>query len=243
MITVVLPAYNEEDNIALLLNEIKRLLEERFSGVRVIVVDDGSHDRTVDKANEFQDSNIIVVKHGNNRGLSEAIKTGLLEALRVSSERDVIVTMDADNTHTPGLIFRMASLVDEGNDVIIASRYQKGARVIGISKIRKTISFWGSVLLRFLFPIEGVKDYTSGYRAYRAGILKAAFEKWGDEFISESGFACMVDILLKLRSMNVIMNEAPLIVRYDYKIGRSKMDVPKTIKQTLKVVSKRIFER
>jgi len=243
MITVVLPAYNEEANIALLLTEIKRLLQERFSGVRVIVVDDGSQDRTVDKVNAFQDKNIIVIKHGKNRGLSEAIKTGLVEALRVSSQRDVIVTMDADNTHTPGLIFRMASLVDEGNDLIIASRYQKGARVIGISKTRETISFWGSILLRILFPIKGVRDYTSGYRAYRANILKMAFEKWGDEFISESGFACMVDILLKLRSMNIIMNEVPLIVRYDYKVGSSKMDVPKTIKQTLKVVGKRMFGR
>ncbi len=243
MIVVVLPAYNEEKTIVPLLIEIKRLLKERFSGVRIIIVDDGSVDKTREAVEGFQDDNIKLIRHEKNKGLSEAIKTGLLEAIRLSSGEDVIVTMDADNTHTPGLIFRMASLIDEGNDVIIASRYVKGARVIGISKKRETISFFGSIFLRTLFPIKGARDYTSGYRAYRSAILKKAFEKWGDEFISESGFACMVDILLKLREMKPIMNEVPLIVRYDYKVGNSKMDVPKTAKQTLKIALKRFFRR
>ena len=241
MIRVVLPAYNEEKAIIPLLNEIKRLLKERFSGVRIIVVDDGSEDATVERIEALSDESITLIKHDKNKGLSEAVKTGLLEALRVSSETDVIVTMDADNTHCPGLIFRMASLIDEGNDVIIASRYVKGSRVIGISKKRKALSFWGSIFLRILFPIEGVKDYTSGYRAYRSSILKKAFEKWGNEFISEAGFTCMVDILLKLRKMKIIMNEVPLIVHYDYKVGNSKMDVSKTMRQTLKLAVKRFM--
>lgn len=242
MITVVLPAYNEENAIIPLLNEIQRLLKERFSGVKIIVVDDGSTDRTVDKVNKFQSSNITLIRHEKNKGLSEAIKTGLLEALRISSEKDSIVTMDADNTHCPGLIFRMATLIDEGNDMIIASRYINGARIVGASKRRILLSLGGSLFLRFLFPTKGVRDYTSGYRAYRAGVLKRAFEKWGDEFISESGFSCIVDILLKLRRMNLVINEVPLILHYDYKSSVSKMDISKTIKQTLKLAIIRFFE-
>jgi dolichol-phosphate mannosyltransferase len=243
MITVVLPAYNEEKTITPLLKEIGRLLRERFSGVRVIVVDDGSTDGTALKAGEFKDANIRLIRHPRNMGLSEAVKTGLVEALKVSASNDVIVTMDADNTHCPGLIFRMASLIDEGNDVIIGSRYVNGSRVLGISRTRTLLSFFGSILLRTLFPIKGVRDYTSGYRAYRADILKRAFDRWGGDFISEPGFSCIVDILLKLRTMNVVMNEVPLIVRYDYKAGESKMDVPRTIRQTLRLAVARFFFR
>lgn len=235
MITVVLPAYNEEGDIVPLLNEIERLLKERFSGVNVIVVDDGSSDRTVERVESIKSGNIRLVKHGVNKGLSEAIKTGLLEALSVSSDNDVIVTMDADNTHCPGLVFRMASLIDEGNDVIIASRYLSRARVLGLKFGRRLLSLCASLFLRCLFPTKGVRDYTSGYRAYRAGVLKKAFEKWGDGFISESGFSCIVDILLKLRKMNIVINEVPLILHYDYKFGPSKINIRKTIKQILRL--------
>ena len=242
MITVVLPAYNEDGDIVPLLLEVQRLLKERFSGVNVIVVDDGSTDQTVKRVEEIKSSNIKLIKHGTNKGLSEAIKTGLLEALSTSSDNDVIVTMDADNTHCPGLVFRMASLIDEGNDVIIASRYVSGARVLGLSAGRRLLSLCASIFLRCLFSTQGVKDYTSGYRAYRAGILKKAFEKWGDGFISESGFSCIVDILLQLRNMNVVINEVPLILHYDYKFGPSKINIWKTIKQVLRLSLVRLLK-
>ncbi|GAH80896.1 unnamed protein product [marine sediment metagenome] len=90
--------------------------------------------------------------------------------------------MDADNTHCPGLIFRMASLIDEGNDVIIASRYINGARVLGLPKKRRFLSIAASLFLKILFPTKGVKDFTSGYRAYRAAVLRKAFDKWGGCF-------------------------------------------------------------
>ncbi|GAH80893.1 unnamed protein product, partial [marine sediment metagenome] len=77
MITVVLPAYNEEKTIIPLLAEIRRLLKERFGEVRVIVVDDGSTDGTSDRVKEFQDLETRLIKHSVNKGLSEAIKTGL----------------------------------------------------------------------------------------------------------------------------------------------------------------------
>lgn len=239
MITVILPAYNEEEAIVPLLEEMYRVLSQRFPGLRVIVVDDGSTDRTAERVKEFRDGSVELVQHERNKGYSEAMKTGLVRALHGASGSDVIVTMDADNTHSPGLVFRMATLIDEGNDVVIASRYVPGARVVGVSPIRNLFSWGASWLLRLLFPMKGVKDYTSGYRAYRAGILKEAFGRWGDHFISQSGFACTVDILLKLRRMNVVMNEVPLILRYDLKPGASKMNVKRTIKETLLLALRR----
>ncbi len=240
MIKIVLPAYNEEETILSLIMDIKRILGERFNDFEVIVVNDGSTDNTAKIVSELNLHILKLVEHNRNKGLSESIKTGLLYALKNFDENDIIVTMDADNTHSPGLIHRMSTFIEEGNDVVIASRYRPGARVIGLTLARKTISFGGNMLLRLLFPTRGVKDYTSGYRAYRAGVLSKAFDLWENSFINEPGFSCQVDILLKLRKMRVIMNEVPLILRYDQKESASKMNVTSTIIDTLKLVVKRL---
>ena len=240
MIKIVLPAYNEEETILPLIMDIKRILGERFNDFEVIVVNDGSTDNTAKIVSELNLHILKLVEHNRNKGLSESIKTGLLYALKNFDENDIIVTMDADNTHSPGLIHRMSTFIEEGNDVVIASRYRPGARVIGLTLARKTISFGGNMLLRLRFPTRGVKDYTSGYRAYRAGVLSKAFDLWENSFINEPGFSCQVDILLKLRKMRVIMNEVPLILRYDQKESASKMNVTSTIIDTLKLVVKRL---
>ena len=175
MITIVLPAYNEAENIALLIERIHKIAKKRLiEGIKVIVVDDGSTDDTVDKVQEIADPDVLLVKHEENRGLGEAIKTGILTALDVSENEDVIITMDSDNTHSPGLLMRMVMAIDEGNDVVIASRYQAGARVIGVNLFRKALSLGMSWIFRLLLPIAGVKDYSCGYRAYRTEILKKA---------------------------------------------------------------------
>ena len=241
MIKIVLPAYNEEETILPLIMDIMRILGERFKAFEVIVVNDGSTDNTAKIVSELNLPMVKLVEHTKNKGLSESIKTGLVYTLKDTDQNDIIVTMDADNTHSPGLIHRMSTLIEEGNDVVIASRYRPGARIIGLTLTRRTISFGGNMLFRLLFPTRGVKDYTSGYRAYRAGFLCKAFELWENSFINEPGFSCQVDILLKLRKMHAIMNEVPLILRYDQKESASKMNVMSTMTDTLKLAAKRFF--
>jgi len=244
MIAIVLPAYNEESSIPLLIEQIRKTARMRLpEGVKIIVVDDGSTDHTTARVQALAGSDLILIQHSHNRGLGETIKTGLLHAIHLSPEVDVIVTMDSDNTHTPGLLMRMIMALEEGNDVVIASRYRPGARTIGLSWHRQLLSLGMSWLFRLLLPIPGVHDYSCGYRAYRAEVLQLAFQKWDNQFISQSGFSCMVDILLKLNRLNAIMTEVPMILHYDYKRGKSKMDVRKTIFETLALARREKIER
>jgi dolichol-phosphate mannosyltransferase len=237
MVIITLPAYNEEHTLATLLERIREAMEENGIEYRVTVVNDGSTDATSEIVDRMRDVMPVTgINHEVNRGLGEAIRTGLLAAIEGAKDRDIIVTMDSDNTHTPGLIARMVRGIREGNDVIIASRFQPGAHVRGVPLYRRLLSRSASALFRIAFPTPGVRDFTSGYRAYRAGVVKQAFATYGGEFVAESGFSCMVDILLKLRRIDAIMSEVPLVLRYDRKFGVSKMLVVRTAVDTLQLL-------
>jgi dolichol-phosphate mannosyltransferase len=159
-----------------------------------------------------------------------------LAASKSASDDDIVVTMDADETHTPGLILSMVRMIREGHDVVVASRYQRGSRVYGLGAHRILISWAASLLLRLLFPIRGIRDYTCGYRAYRGAAFKYAINEYGNDFVDQDGFHCMVDILLKLRSLPLVFGEVPLILRYDRKKGASKMRLLRTSIYTLRLL-------
>lgn len=241
-VRIVLPAYNEEANLGKLLAQVKLFMEEERINYEVIVVDDGSSDRTAAIANDFASSMPIrLEQHSVNQGLGATIRDGLKLAASLSSSHDIIVAMDADNTHTPGLIPGMIALVKQGNDVVTASRYRPGSHVRGVPFHRLLLSVGARIVFQLVHPIQGVRDYTCGYRAYRASLLQEAFASYGDGFVGEKGFQCMVDILLKLHRMNAIFTEVPLILRYDLKGGVSKMRVASTVRRTLWLLILRRF--
>ncbi|CAN5849410.1 glycosyltransferase [soil metagenome] len=242
-VVVALPAFNEEPNLPDLLGRLDVALSEVPLNYQILIVDDGSTDRTFEVAEEWSEKiPVSVRRHEQNQGLGATLRDGLEWARDVAGPQDVIVTMDADNSHTPELIVRMVRMVREGHDVVIASRYQQGSRVRGLPLSRRLLSRAASWVFRVLFPIKGVKDYTSGYRAYKAGVLQDALES-DPAFFDQDGFQVMVDVLLKLRrNASLIFGEVPMILRYDMKEGASKMDVGATISNTLRLLVRRRFE-
>jgi dolichol-phosphate mannosyltransferase len=237
---VVLPAYNEEANVGNLLDRIDQALTDADQPYEVIVVNDGSRDRTAEILARYEKLvPLTVFEHEINQGLGATIRDGLALAAKRARDSDMIITMDADETHTPGLMFRMVGAVHEGHDVVIASRYRTGARIYGLSLSRRFVSWAASWLFRIVFPIPGVRDYTCGYRVYRGSALRLAFERYGNSLVTGEGFNCMVDILLKMRGLPLVFGEVPMILRYDLKIGESKMQMAKTMRQTLMLMVER----
>lgn len=241
---VVLPAFNEEGSIGPLLDRLLQELDSDYREFTILVVNDGSTDRTAEIVRGYEDTGrVTLIDQPENRGLAETLSTGLLAAVRQAGPEDMVVVMDADNTHPAGLVFRMTRLIREGNDVVIASRYRAGSYSRGLTLFRKMLSTGASWLFRITFPTPGVRDYTCGYRAYRAGMLMKLREKHGQELTSERGFACMVDILLRLREQGAIFSEVPLVLRYDRKEGASKMKVARTVRETLSLLVRRRLGR
>lgn len=241
---VVLPAYNEEEGLERLLERLHQTLETMPWRFSVVVVDDASTDGTAQVARAAANwMPVMLVSHPENRGLAGAIESGLTRALEMADLHDIVISMDADDTHAPGLIPRMVQRIDEGHDVVIASRYQPGSRTLGVPGYRLILTWGARWLFKILTPIPGVRDYTCGYRAYRATALREAMHYHGDKFFTESGFSCMADILLKMRPLHPVMGEVPMILRYDRKPGLSKMRVGRTIGQTLYLLLKRRLGR
>ena len=243
VVWIVLPAYDEAQGLAALLAAIDEAMFQAGLAYRVVLVDDGSRDATLAIAEEHASRlPMEIVRHPQNEGLGAALRDGLMRAAALADPSDVLVTMDADQSHTPQLILRMVHTLREGHDLVIASRFQPGSRVVGVPPLRRFLSRWGSLLLRVLFPIRGVRDYTCGYRAYRAGVLQEVLRQRGTALFEQSGFQCMVDILLQLRRLELVCGEVPLILRYDWKRGPSKMNVARTLRQTLSLlVRRRLF--
>ena len=239
---VVLPAYNEEGGLPDLLSAIEQVFAINGREYHIIVVDDASTDSTAEIAREAAvELPMTLVQHKINQNLPGALRTGFETAIKFAEEHDVIITMDGDNTHPPAIMNLLLQKIAEGYDVMIASRFQPGSRVCGVPSSRVLTAFGARMLFKIIMPIPAVRDYTCGYRAYRANVLRDSMKYYGDQWVTEKGFSCMVDVLLKMRRFNYVMGEVPMLLRYDQKEGASKMKVLQTIGQTIKLLLKRRF--
>ena len=237
---VVLPAYNEEGGLPDLLSAIEKVFAINGRQYQIIVVDDASTDATAEIARQAAaELPLTLVQHKINQNLPGALRTGFETAIKFAEPNDVIITMDGDNTHPPAIINSLLQKIAEGYDVMIASRFQQGSRVCGVPISRVFTAFGARLLFKLIMPIPAVRDYTCGYRAYRANVLRDSMDYYGDQWISEKGFSCMVDVLLKMRRFNYVIGEVPMLLRYDQKEGGSKMKVLQTIGQTLKLLLRR----
>lgn len=226
MILILLPAYNEAPCIGTLLSKIKTVMETHGLDYRVLVVNDGSHDGTLAVVQEYADRMPIeVLNHRLNRGLWETIRDGFEWAAEHCQPDDIIVRMDADDTHEPKYIPALVAKINEGYDIAIASRFQTGGGAEGLDAYRTFISRCANLVMKLFFPIKGVWEYSCGYRAYRAEIVQDAIRIFGNSFIDVKGvgFTCTLEKLIKFRMMGARFAEVPFVLRYDQKLSQSKM--------------------
>lgn len=234
---VVLPAYNEEASLPGLL---ARLAAAAATETMVVwVVDDGSVDGTAAVATAgFVGLDVRLVRHERNRGLGAAVQTGIRAALAAADPDDFVVVMDADDTHDPELIATMHRGLAAGADIVICSRFVTGGDDSTAPAFRRVLSRGAAVTFRRVLRLDGVHDFTSGYRAYRVEVLAQASKHWGERLIEERGFACMVELLLKLRHFDPVVAEVPLVLQYDRKQGESKLRLRRTIGQYVTLLAR-----
>lgn len=236
-ISVVLPAFNEEKDLPQLLERLDTALEQLRRPFHIVVVDDGSSDRTAAIAAEAaRTMPVHLVRHAKNQGLGRAIQTGLTEARKFGG---IVVTMDADNSHDPAYIADMIQVFERQDvDLVICSRYQQGSRVVGLNAFRRMLSYGCFLTMKTLLPYRNVRDYSTGFRAYDSSILDRLVIHFGGRMVEQSGFACMLELLAKLRTIGARVKEIPYTLRYDQKQGASKLRLFRTLRQYYTVVSR-----
>jgi len=225
-IWILLPAFNEEDALPVLLPQLDCALRDRGADYRMVVVDDGSTDRTASILATLSETlPIDVVRHPMNRGLGETERDAFEFVSAHSDRHDVVVRVEGDNTHGPEYVFALLDKLDEGYDVVNTSRFQPGGGQLGVNAYRAFVSRAANVFMKVVFWIPNVRDYSCGFRAYRAGAIQDAIEVFGNDFIQLKGlgFTSTLEMLVKLNCLGCRFAEVPFVLRYDLKASSSKM--------------------
>lgn len=226
MILILLPAYNEEESLPLLMPKLQQVLSQMKEDYRVIVCNDGSKDRTQAMLEHYaREMPIEIILHKINRGLGESSRDLFERASEIAGTDDVIVRLDCDDTHEPEFIPSIVEKVRSGYDVVIASRFAPGGGQMGVEGYRAFISRGANLFMKVFFPIPGLKEYSCGFRGYRAEKIKEAISYYGNNFIQLKGlgFTCTLEKLVKLKLINARFGEVPFMLRYDQKQSASKM--------------------
>jgi dolichol-phosphate mannosyltransferase len=218
-LSLIIPTYNEADNIPELIERVERSLKGR--NFEIIVIDDNSEDGTADIAEKLgaKYGNVKVLRRNGRLGLGSAVVDGI----RMSSG-DLLAVMDADLQHPPELLPKMVKAAEKGFDVVIASRYVDSGGVKGWSYLRRVISTGAILLAHILLPkVRTVKDPVSGFFLIRSSVVDGVP-------LNHSGYKILPEILVKGRYSRVA--EVPYILM-PRRRGESKLNSREIISYAL----------
>jgi dolichol-phosphate mannosyltransferase len=213
-VAVIVPTYNECDNIEPLVAQLLALP----TGVTVIVVDDNSPDGTgaiADRLAAEADGRVSPVHRAGKLGLGTAYIAGFKRAL--SDGFDLVCTMDADFSHNPRYIPAMVGKVAGGHDLVIGSRYVRGGGTSGCTFDRKLLSWAANAFARLMLGLRA-HDTTAGFRCYRHEVLAAI----GLDEIKASGYSFLIEMLYRVHRRGYRVGEVPIVFE-NRRLGTSKI--------------------
>lgn len=231
MIYFLSPFYNEEEFIAKFLADlVKHAKKVPGQNYKIVLVNDGSQDRSLEIVKEYAKKYpIILISHGKNRGVDVAFKLGFKKVLSIARKNDLLVTLESDNTSDLKILPKMILKSQKGADVVLASCYAKGGGVYDTGIFRQMTSKVANLLLYFIFPIKGVKTYSSFYRLYKLSTFRKIWNSYERNIIRQKGFVCMAEMLIKMSKLPVNIQEVPMVLRWKGRRGKSKMKITRTI--------------
>jgi len=227
LLSVIIPCYNEEDNVQKMRDELYPVLENlsRDYEIQVVFVDDGSRDETLSRLKEtFGGMNhprirYVFLKHEVNRGLGAALRTGFAGA-----QGDLIVTTDSDGTYKFATIPALLAKLTPDVDIVTASPYHPDGQVVGVPGYRLVLSQGASFLYRVLVNWR-IHTYTCLFRAYRRKVIDTITFK-------SDGFLAGTELMVKGMLKGYKVSEYPAVL-YSRVFGTSKAKLIRTIRAHL----------
>ena len=230
---IIIPTYNERENITLVLTKIIDIVPQ----VDILVVDDQSPDGTGQVVKEFAQTtlaNVMLLERLGERGLGNAYRAGLQHGLAEGYE--VLLTMDADLSHNPVYLPKIFSAL-ETHDVVIGCRYTWDGGTINWRIRRILLSWLANRFARFVLGVKG-NDLTSGYRAYRREILEAI----NIDQVRSNGYSYLVEMLYWAQRKNAKIAEIPIIF-FDRTRGESKISKKEIYKGAFTLIRLRFSKK
>jgi dolichol-phosphate mannosyltransferase len=223
-LSIVIPCYNEKDNIELLATGLAPVVAElrRHQQVELVFVDDGSTDGTGDllEASFGADAHVRVIRHDRNRGLGGALRTGLSHA-----SGQVIVCSDSDSTYSYSLIPDLLERLGRGVDIVTGSCYHPDGGVENVPAYRVLLSKGASFMYRVILRWD-IHTYTCMFRAYRGHVIETvSFQS--DDFLS------VTELLANSVMQGYTVGELPCTLRVR-RYGQSKAKVARIIRSHLR---------
>jgi dolichol-phosphate mannosyltransferase len=212
---IIVPTYNEAENITNLVEKLEQCLEDDFE---IIIVDDNSPDGTAEIAQNLNQRyrNIVVYKRPGKKGIGSAVRNGMQIALS-SPNCKYIVTMDADFSHNPNDVQRLLSEAKDKNiDLVQGSRYIKGGKIIGWGRYRKTQSYIANILCKLLLGLR-TKEVTTYFRVYSRKCAEVVVKN-----VHSSKYDFAIASALVINDCNFRVKEIP-ITFIDRTRGKSKL--------------------
>ncbi len=227
---VIIPTYNEKENIASL---IKAIFSLQIENLNICLIDDNSPDGTGQIEDELasKTKNLVVLHRPDKMGVASAYLAGFKVAL--DNGADVIIQIDADFSHNPDDLPRLMAATDDA-DIVIGSRYVKGGDQEGWSWYRRQISAWGNVYACLILGIK-VKDITAGFVAYNKRVLE-------DKIMNASnsrGFNFQSEMKAKAIWRGYSIIEIPIIFR-ERRAGKSKFSLAIFVESLFSIISLRL---
>ncbi len=232
---ILIPVLNEAGNIPRLVGALQALsgeLQDRFN-VHVILIDDGSQDHTSELATESAKKagvQLTILRHEVNQGPGKAFATGFCHLANLLEDRDLVLTMEGDNTSRLELVKQMLTRLGEGFDVIFASPYMYGGKIINTSVYRIFLSSVANLFIKELLGIHGILTVSSFFRLFRASTLKKLQAVYGPEIVERRGFECMVEMTMKMINLQMTISEVPMVLDTHARVGKSRMKILRTIR-------------
>ncbi|KAB0663698.1 polyprenol monophosphomannose synthase [Oryzomonas japonica] len=209
---VVIPTYNERDNIVRLSGEVLA----QHPDLQILFVDDNSPDGTGKLADELAAGNerISVIHRSGKLGLGSAYRTGFKAALAMGA--DYLIEMDADFSHSPTVLPLFLEAIQNA-DLVVGSRYLNGVSVVNWPIRRLMLSFFASVYTRFVTGLR-VKDCTSGFKCFRRSVIEA----FDLDSVKSDGYSFQIEMNYRCMEKGFRIVEVPIIF-IDRHAGTSKM--------------------
>lgn len=231
---VIIPTYNEKENIKKLIPEILAISNKNNKILNVLVVDDNSPDKTYEEVKGFSghDSRVYLLHRLRKEGLGKAYEAGFKWAM--ARNYDFVISMDADFSHQPKYLQNMID-GDRKIDVLSGSRYIKGGGIEGWNWQRYLNSYGANFFTRFFLGIK-IHDVTSGFKRYNRLFIQALLQHG----IKASGYALMVETIFFAKQKGFSAGEFP-IVFIDRKIGETKIagELKKSIIMVINLIARR----